>query len=218
MPICFDNKYIFIHIPKTGGSSILSRLDIKKRMYSFSATGMYILHKDILSVDDHFPSYIIKEMRPDIYGRYYKFSFVRNPYDRVVSEFLWIFHHEWKTQTYSLTDQEIKEKFDIWLFSYFLDKENSRKCSQKWYLYCKYKRKLLVDDIYRFENFEQDFDKLIKKLNVVPKNMDFLKKAYIEVDRNMLLTEKNKEYIYRVFQEDFETFGYPKEYTWNSKK
>jgi len=55
-------------------------------------------------------------------------------------------------------------------------------------------------------------------LNVVPKNFDVLKKAHIQVDKNMLLTEKNKEYIYRVFEEDFETFKYPKEYVWVPKK
>jgi hypothetical protein len=217
MPICYNNKYVFVHIPKTGGSSIISRLDVEKRIHSFTGHGMQILFKNILCVDGHIPAFLFKEIRPDIFDRFYRFSFIRNPYDRAVSEFLWIFRDEWKTQTYSLTDQEMKDKFEVWLFSYYIDKENSRKCTQKWYLFCKSKRRLLVNDIYKFENFESEFEKLTKKLNINPINIDILKQAKIEVDRNMLLTEKNKEYIYRVFQEDFETFGYPKEYVWNKK-
>ncbi len=217
MPICFDNKHIFIHIPKTGGSSIISRLNMPKKIHSFSGSGMQITFKGLLCAEDHIPAFLFKEIRPDIFGRFYKFSFVRNPYDRVISEFLWIFRDEWITQTYSLTDQEMKDKFDVWLFSYYIDRENSRKCTQKWFLYCKDKRKLLIDQIYKFEEFESEFDKLTKKLNIVPENMKILKKAKIEVDRNILLTEKNKQYIYSVFKEDFETFKYPKEYVWNKK-
>jgi hypothetical protein len=214
MPIDFENKYIFVHIPKTGGSTVISRLNTPKFIHNFAASSMQIMYKDMLCINGHIPAFILREFRPETFGKYYKFTFVRNPYDRTISEFLWL-HREEELET--MTQQEIVDKFDVWLFSYYIERNTSRKCTQKWYIFSKEKRKLLIDEIYRFENFEEDFSKLIQKLNVIPKNMDILKKSKIEIDRNLLLTEKNKQYIYAIFKEDFDYFGYSKEYVWKPK-
>ena len=37
----------------------------------------------------HFTVLDIKTLFPNLFNKYYKFSFVRNPYDRLLSEYYW---------------------------------------------------------------------------------------------------------------------------------
>jgi hypothetical protein len=75
------HQAIFIHIPKTAGTSIMSRL------------GMVPVH------DSHAPAQIYAEAYPDLYRRAYKFTFVRNPWDRFASSFHFLKHGtEWELQ------------------------------------------------------------------------------------------------------------------------
>jgi len=77
MPINFDLKTVFVHIPKTGGQSVSSMLNITKgNQRDFYHEGL-----------THLPPQMIRE-RADVDGFYF-FTFVRNPYDKIVSEYNW---------------------------------------------------------------------------------------------------------------------------------
>jgi hypothetical protein len=77
--ISHDYGFIFIHIPKTAGTTICSSWegavlkDICKRTGQLGGT-----HKSALQ---------LREMFPNEWDQYYKFTVVRNPYDRFVSKF-----------------------------------------------------------------------------------------------------------------------------------
>jgi chondroitin 4-sulfotransferase 11 len=85
--ISFDKKFIFIHIPKTAGTSlevaleddscIFKRGEWAKKPMGFNAplnhlTISQIQHSRELSIDD--------------FNSFFKFTFVRNPWDKVISE------------------------------------------------------------------------------------------------------------------------------------
>jgi Sulfotransferase family len=75
------NRAIFIHIPKTAGTSVLSAL---------GAPSVF---------DTHAPSRVYAHAYPDFYPGAYKFAFVRNPWDRFASSFHFMKHGtEWKMQ------------------------------------------------------------------------------------------------------------------------
>tara|TARA_B100000073_G_C23660077_1_gene544190 strand:+ start:641 stop:1183 length:543 start_codon:yes stop_codon:yes gene_type:complete len=67
MYIDHDNKRVFIHIPRTGGTSIKSALNLHDKIYK----------KDVYHTS---ANEIPKECKD-----YFKFAFVRNPFDRFVS-------------------------------------------------------------------------------------------------------------------------------------
>lgn len=72
---------IFVHIPKTAGTSILSALGVPTVF------------------DTHAPSRAYARAYPDFYAGAYKFAFVRNPWDRFASSFYFMKHGtEWKMQ------------------------------------------------------------------------------------------------------------------------
>ena len=66
MYIDHNNKLVFIHVSRTGGSSIKTALNLHDKQYNEH------YHLD--------SSYIPKECKD-----YFKFAFVRNPFDRFVS-------------------------------------------------------------------------------------------------------------------------------------
>ena len=69
--IDFDNyRCIFIHVPKTGGMSVRKTLFTKSDLYPHLTIRDY---QSLLSEQE--------------VGSYYKFAFVRNPWDRLVSAY-----------------------------------------------------------------------------------------------------------------------------------
>lgn len=73
--ICHKHKAIFVHIPKTGGSSIESAFGFT--FHDFSDGGKH-----------HPPDAVIRAVGRETWDDYFKFTFVRNPWDRMVS---WLF-------------------------------------------------------------------------------------------------------------------------------
>ena len=83
MVICHNKKCIFIHIPKTAGTSIEQFIKDNDRnpIILLGVRNGRSMH--------HFSALEIKSLFPDLFKKYYKFSFVRNPYDRLLSEYYW---------------------------------------------------------------------------------------------------------------------------------
>jgi hypothetical protein len=77
-PILTDWNYqrqaIFIHIPKTAGTSVLAGLDAPQ------------------AFDTHAPSQIYRAADPALFERAFKFTVVRNPWDRFASTFHFMKH------------------------------------------------------------------------------------------------------------------------------
>lgn len=217
MPINEKDNFIFIHIPKTAGGTLYQRLSIKRQIQNFHSSKMKIEYKGIYCSSRHIPAFLLKSLYPDMFKKFYKFSFVRNPYDRIVSEFFWC---KRKTDLQNDSEEIIEKKFTKWLKNYYSTISSSRKCTQKWFLYSENSKDLLVDKIYKFENFEAEFLNLVQDLKIevnVENNKEDIHKSKIDIDRNIILTEKNKEFIYSIFKEDFESFEYSKEYVWVPK-
>lgn len=218
MPINFEKKCIFVHIPKTGGISVLKQLKFKRSPYTLwddellLAEGKGVPTPTITNSGrlQHLPATLVKILRPDIFDSYYKFSVVRNPYTKILSEFSWKYKFEFNSEAKTYSDQDHKILFDRFLYKIEMGKlKTMRVYSQHKYLYDDLGN-LMVDDIIRFENFEEDCKKIFKKMGVECEKIIHKNKAKVELNKNLLLDEKNKERIYNLYKIDFDTFGYQK--------
>ncbi|MFQ5570583.1 MAG: sulfotransferase family 2 domain-containing protein [Rhodothermales bacterium] len=128
--------FVFIHINKTAGSSIERAL------------GLRFEHKTALEKR--------AELGPARWDKRFSFTFVRNPWDRVVS----LYHYRIMTNTTGLGDKPID--FKTWVRLTFRDHDpdyyNSPKMLMpQWDWIVDREGNILVDFVGRFENLEYDF-------------------------------------------------------------
>ena len=83
---CKNNKLIFIHIPKTGGTTIEKFFNLRKKINGYGDAsgdfkGKSLQH--LIGLD------IRKILGEKVFNNFFKFTIVRNPIDRVISEYYW---------------------------------------------------------------------------------------------------------------------------------
>lgn len=203
MPICFDRKLLFVHIPKTGGTSVIDYFGFKENTRNLWGR---ILNTSVEV--SHLPLYAINELY-DLTD-YYKFCFVRNPWDRMVSEFKFgIKESPEGIKLFELTDsfetflESIKENLpriqnnrpSHWLTNHYQTQWSFIKSEE-----------IKMDFIGRFENFDEDLKYLGKKFNI-EKDIPFLNKTE-HGDYKSYYTEKSIDLVKEIYKDDIENFHY----------
>lgn len=198
MVVCVSKKCIFIHIPKTAGTSVeqFIRDNGKNEIYYFGVKNKRSLH--------HYTSLDLKKEIPTFFNSYYKFSIVRNPYDRLLSEYYWtpikdIGYKSGATKAEFLDYVSNIVKNNLYSNNIY----NEHFIPQYMFVYGK---KLLVDNIFKYEDLEFVKEFLKKKLNI---NNEFpiLNKSKFEKEG---WNERQKERIYKLYSHDFILFNYKK--------
>jgi|SaaInlStandDraft_3_1057020.scaffolds.fasta_scaffold18525_1 chondroitin 4-sulfotransferase 11 len=185
-------KLIFIHIPKNAGISIEQAL-----------FGQKIGHKSI----KEFEAYDAKKLE-----EYFKFSVVRNPYDRLVSAFhflkkggrndidkVWAKNNLANINNFNEFIDKLKDKSFV---KAILNQQHFR--PQYEYL-INAQGKLKIDYILEFENLQKDFESMLEKINIESRGLKHKNKS----NRNNweeYYDENSKELIHKLYQKDFELF------------
>ena len=230
MPILHSAKIIFVHIPKTGGGSIEKSLGI----YGSDNNGNLTPDLSILygkyknKFLQHLTISEIKERNIKDFESYKKISFVRNPYDKIISEYLW------RIQMYGKRKLEFKEflleeviprKHNINKFvkNFYKDESlipflDAHYVNQTNYLY--QNKILAIDEIGKFENFENDFKRIFnKKLTNTKIHKSKINYTYYLTKKllpNFLANKmyrkyynhETKEIIKNEYSEDLKVFNY----------
>ena len=178
------HKCIFIHINKCGGTTIDTLF-----------AGRF---------DGHKKAFEYKQSTPNIFDNYFKFTFVRNPWDRVVSFYHYQIKRNWDFYPFNETisfDNFVKN----WLrhmrgqtslathpcYAWISDKDDN----------------LLVDFIGRFENFQEDFNVVCDKIGIAKKQLPHQNKSkhkhYTEY-----YDDETKQIVAEKYAKDIEYFGY----------
>ena len=198
MVVCYKKKCIFIHIPKTAGTSIEQFLkDNGKNSIDYHGV------RDGRSMH-HYTAIDFKRELPWHFNDYYKFSIVRNPYDRLLSEYYWtpipnVGYKSGKTKAEFLNYVSHIVKNNL----FFQNIYNDHFIPQFMFVYDK---KLLVDHIFKFENMNLIVDFLKKKLEI-ENDLPILNKSKIKKE---YWNNKQKERIYKIYKNDFILFNYSK--------
>ena len=172
----------FIHINKTGGSSVERALGLP---FSHQTASMRVAR-----------------LGPEEWNRRYSFTFVRNPWDRIVSQYHYrkgrgrlrrdLAFPDWIRATLVDGDKDLMG----WPVMFMGQVERISSPTGE----------LLVDDVYRFESFAEDFARLCRRVRVdaaLPHKKPSSHEHYSEY-----YDASTAAIVARAFQRDIEFLGY----------
>ena len=190
----FKKKAIFIHIPKTAGNSIAH--SIFKEEFGFAHTKIRTYR--ILFTDDEF-------------NQFFKFCFVRNPFDRLVSAYFYL-------RSGGLTKQD-KQWFQNNIAKYESFQEFVKRWLTKKNIYSYYhfipqsdficiNGKVLADFIGRYENILEDHDRICDILGVEGELAKVNVTGTRARDYRSYYDDETVDIVAQVYEEDIRRFGY----------
>ena len=151
----------------------------------------------------HFHAYQIKFILGELeFSQYWVFSFVRNPWDREVSEYHYALRNPNHRQHHAVKNLADFDEFIDWRFS--TDIKNCK--TQRSYLQ-DIDGKLLVDYVGKVHTLEADLERICKKLKI--KKPDLERKNKSEHERyDRYYSTKTIEMVAKVYKEDVDEFGF----------
>lgn len=212
MPTYHGLQTIFIHIPKCAGSGMAQRLYSENSKTDCKSVE-FEKHESVSNVLEYMPYYL--------YLDYFKFAFVRNPYDRLVS---WFHYYKVLWASGTAQRQPCSEKcierfmpltFSDWLSQLLPYGENG--CSAD--VACPFhfianqhefitsQDKVLVNFIGRFENLSTDWEHVCNIIGFKTQPLAITNKT----DRGQFVeyfSDKERELVLSRYENDFKYFGY----------
>ncbi len=162
--ICRDYSCLFVHIPKTGGQSIEHFfMDLLHLDWDKDRTALYLQNNDDPALGTEKLAHLSAaeyvdcgHVNQEEFSGFFKFSFVRNPWSRILSEYRYrnYFHHlsfrDFVLNKLPKPGWDDKYRHVMPQYDMLYDQQG----------------KLLVDFVGRFETLQQDFDRVCEHLGI----------------------------------------------------
>jgi hypothetical protein len=179
-------KVIFIHINKTGGTSVIHLLN---------------LAKSHLTVKE-----IIKIIGQDEFDSAFKFAAVRNPWDKVLS------HYKYRVKTNQTSLGTNKIPFKDWVKQtygaeknpYYYDQPKMFQQQIEWLK--NNEDKIQIDDVMTFEALNEEFARISSKLKISA-TLPHLNSTD-KVDYRTFYDDETRQIVEKWFADDIAYFGY----------
>lgn len=208
-------KFLFVHIPKTGGTSL--RAALKPLLYQ--DPWYYLMwypqrlshwtgHRTVTKFPRHAKIIAAREMIPhEIFTGLYKFSVVRNPWDMQVSSF----HHLHKEHPEAVEGLSGFRDF----VRYKLDPDRPPNphldvsgTPQMEFL-CDMHGNLLVDDVVRFESLHEDYERVVQRIGLKrPPKLPHKRKGSRKADYRTYYDDETAALVADWYAPDLKAFGY----------
>ena len=201
--IFWNTQSIFIRVPKTASTSILySLLDCSEKCSKnefnkfFDSLKPSFLHKNYSGDPHHVSYHVLRNNIPtnerDLIDTYFKFTFVRNPFDRAISVWKYI----QKMDSNNITFKE------------FVCKYLTAECTDNGIWFSDQHSQIQgCDFIGKFENLQADFDVVCDRLNIkrnpLPVKNTTKHKHYTEY-----YDDETLEIVSIKYKNDIESFDY----------
>tara|TARA_Y100000593_G_C4322004_1_gene344295 strand:+ start:1336 stop:2856 length:1521 start_codon:yes stop_codon:yes gene_type:complete len=224
MIISHKHKFIFFKTRKTAGSSIQVALgnhcgenDIITGQYregvddnSHSAglnmSNFYTNHPHPEIIPTK--SFIENNIGRDVWDSYFKFAFIRNPYDIAVSRY------HWDRKKRNRKDEISIDDFRNWV-------KHGKLTDEDWlYKYISTSGSVDLDFVGRYENLSNDLEYICEKIGIPNLNLGFLKSGFR--DKKIKYTEyyddDTKNIVSNFFETDLNLFNYKFESEFNVQR
>jgi hypothetical protein len=214
MLLSYRYNFLFVHIAKTGGTSVRAALEpLRWRdpwyypLWLCSRLSHLSGHRLGTKFPRHAKIIAAKEMLPkEYFDRLYKFAFVRNPWDLQVSSY----HHLHRERPRLLEGVADFSAFVRWKldperpYQYHLDTSIER---QSDYL-IDLSGKIVADFVGHYERLQEDFDLICEQIGIGRRSLPHRRKATHREDYRRYYDDETAELVAKYFRRDIENFGY----------
>jgi hypothetical protein len=184
------HQCIFIHIPKAAGTSIA------KTLFGQGSR--------------HVPYFEYERANRRKFNRYFKFTFVRNPWDRLVSTFFFMKHGGINEMDRQWAEENLAQYEDFRTFVHeWVNEENIWSWAHfkpQHYFICDESLNLKMDFVGRFENIDEDFATVAARLNHVGGLAKANKGEHKPFEE--YYTPAMRDIVAQVYRSDIDVFGY----------
>jgi len=215
MLVSYKYKFLFVHIAKTGGTSVRAALEREKwkdpyRIMLFLCSRMSHLTKHRLGVKfpRHAKAIAAKEMLPrELFDELFKFAFVRNPWDLQVSSY-----HHIKRERPEFIPDRIKSFSDFvqWKldperpYQYHIDTSIEKQTD---YL-IDLSGNIIVDFIGKYESLQQDFDHVCETTGMKKRALPHRRQAKDRKSYRDYYDDQTAQRIADYFKKDIDILKY----------
>lgn len=215
MLLSLKYNFLFVHIAKTGGTSVRDSLSHYKwrdpyriPQYLCSRISALTGHKIGAKFPRHAKVVAAREMLPrEVFERLFKFAFVRNPWDLQVSSW----HHLRRERPHLIVHTHEFADFLRWKFDparpaqYHADMSTERQID---YL-IDLDGQVIVNFIGRYETLTDDFSTACQRIGIPCPRLEHARKATDRGrDYRTYYTDTTAEWVARHYRRDIEQFGY----------
>ena len=168
MPISHSGKFIYVHIPRTGGTSItlsLQRIGVQLSLCGRATSRDQKTFGEEQVWLHHAPAYLLRRQICETdWKSFLKFSFVRNPWDWVVSTYFYhleqmnsaAFRRDWPQIAASL---DRHDSFESWVLrEMYMQDQASFLLNQHGLI--------LIDHVAKFEFLDEEFGAICTRLGL----------------------------------------------------
>ncbi|WP_298036985.1 sulfotransferase family 2 domain-containing protein [uncultured Desulfuromonas sp.] len=214
MLLSLKYKFLFVHIAKTGGTSVRATLNRYRwrdpwyyPMFMCSRLSSLSGHRIGAKLPRHARAICAYEMLPrELYDSLFKFAFVRNPWDLQVSSF----HHIGRERPHLMEGREDFESFLRWK----LDPERPHQYHidtsielQSDYLVDLH-GKVIVDFVGRYERLQDDFRQVCEHVALPAPKLAHKRQAKDRGSFRKYYTDDTAALVAEHFKADIDMFGY----------
>jgi len=142
---------------------------------------------------------------PRLYGDYFKFAFVRNPWDRLVS----CWHDKvLKINHFKFDDANLARMKEFGHFVDYVSRLDIENCDIHLRPQCSLIDLEHIDYLGRLETFTDDLYFVFQQLDIPSAELSHKNKSFRQKDYKAYYTDELRESVYQIYRKDIQIFGY----------
>jgi hypothetical protein len=197
MPVSYSHKFIFFHIPRCAGTSMdyYYKFHCGNPLFGIKKIGNKVLTLQHLTYGDIQREQFLSD---ETLEAFFKFTIIRDPFSRMVSDYAWQGHHDAHNEFSGLSFQQYLDCAERIKSENLYFKKRHYDHFRPMTEYCYLDGRLVVDKILLLERIDTEIVQIKDRINL----SRMLNVNSSNPDTRLLHTTENIDRVYSLYSED----------------